>query len=313
MELVSRREDVAFLRERFRMSERRACELVETDRASCRYRARPEREVELKHEIQALARTKLRYGYRRLTVLLRREGHRVNHKRVWRVCRELGLGVRRRRRKRLVRLPAATARLTAANQEWAMDFVSDTMVSGRVLRALTAVDPYTRECLEIEVGTSIPSQRVTRVLERIGVQRGYPESIRLDNGPEFTSRHFLSWCEQRGIGVIHIEPGKPTQNAVIESFNGRFRDECLNANWFWNVGDARGKIGPWKWEYNQVRPHSALGYRTPTEFAAQAAASAKAALTGCPSGTALASAPACASLAPEPRADALVFNGSSYL
>lgn len=301
------------LKEKFEMSERRAGELVGVERSSCRYRARPERDVELKEQIRTLARSKPRYGYRRLTALLRREGQRVNHKRVWRVCRELKLQVRWRRRRRIVRCPPAAAAVVAANQEWAMDFVSDTVASGRTIRALVAVDAYTRECLEIEVATSIPSQRVTRVLERVGAERGYPGSIRVDNGPEFTSRHFLSWCQERGISVTYIEPGKPTQNALVESFNGRFRDECLNASWFRNVVDGREKIGAWKWEYNQQRPHSALGYRTPAEFAAQAEAPAQAARTGRPSGAAWASASACDGLLTEQGVDALVFSKGSYL
>ncbi len=293
MERVSRRPDVAFVVEWGR-SERRACELLGMDRSSYRYRARGEADAEVQQELAGLARRKPRYGYRRLTVLLRRQGWKVNHKRVWQLCRRLGLTVRRRRRNRLVREPAPQRVLAAANQEWAMDFVSDAMATGQQLRALTVLEGYTRESLEIEAATSIGSRRVTRVLERIGAGRGLPESLRVDNGPEFTSRHFRSWCEQRGIRVIHIEPGKPVQNAVMESFNGRFRDECLNAHWFWNLGDARQKIAAWRQEYNYSRPHSALGYRTPAEFAAQAGAPAKAALTGRPSGAALAFAPACA-------------------
>lgn len=297
MELVSRRADVAFAREKFEISERRACELIGVKRSSCRYEAKPTAEGELREQILALARAKPRYGYRRLTAVLRREGRCVNHKRVHRVCRELRLQVRWKRRRRIVRTKPMQTMLAAANQEWAMDFMSDTAVSGRPFRMLTMVDAYTRECLEIEVGISIPSQRVTRVLERVGAGRGYPDAMRVDNGPEFTSRHFLTWCEGKGIAVQFIEPGKPTQNAVMESFNGRFRDECLNANLFWNVFDARGKVGPWKWDYNHARPHSALGYRTPAEFAqAQTRAPARAGLTARPSGAARASAPACASL-----------------
>jgi putative transposase len=287
MGLVSRRREVAWLKERFEFSERRACELMGVERSSCRYRAKPAAEDELKEQIVSLARAKPRYGYRRLTAVLRRDGRQVNHKRVHRVCRELRLQVRWKRRRRIVRSRPAPVRLLGANQQWAMDFLSDTVASGRPFRVLTMVDAYTRECLELEVAASIPSQRVTRVLERVAAGRGYPAAIRVDNGPEFTSRHFLSWCEQRGIGVEFIEPGKPTQNAVIESFNGRFRDECLNANWFGNLLDARGKIGPWKWEYNQARPHSALGYRTPAEFAALPGPPAQAR----PSGFACASAP----------------------
>ena len=252
------------------MSERRACELIDVARSSCRYQARPASDAQLKEQIAAVARNRPRYGYRRVTVELRKQGQRVNHKRVWRVCRELKLQVRWKRRKRLAKNRPAVPPAMAVNQEWAMDFVSDTLASGRRFRVLTSIDVYSRECVQLEVATSLPSQRVTRALERAAAERGYPGRIRVDNGPEFRSRHFQTWCEQRNIEVTYIEPGKPIQNAFIESFNGRFRDECLNANYFWNLSDSRGKIGDWWRHYQQERPHSALGYRTPAEFAAQA-------------------------------------------
>ena len=149
-----------------------------------------------------------------------------------------------------------------------MDFVSDALANGRALRALTMVDNFTKEVPAIEVDCSLSSPRVTRVLDQVIEVRGTaPESIRIDNGPEFTSRCFLTWAEQRGIRLVHIEPGKPTQNSFIESFNGRFRDECLNANWFENLADAKRKIEAWRVDYNQHRPHSSLAYRTPAEFA----------------------------------------------
>ena len=157
--------------------------------------------------------------------------------------------------------------LTAPNHEWALDFVSDALASGRGLRALTIVDSYTRECPAIEVGSGICSRQVTRTLERIMEGRGKPKSLRCDNGPEFTSRHFLTWCEEQGIALNHIKPGKPMQNGHVESFNGRLRDECLNASWFLNLADAKRKIESWREEYNAERPHSSLAYRTPAEFA----------------------------------------------
>ena len=149
-----------------------------------------------------------------------------------------------------------------------MDFVMDGLATGRILRMLTVVDSYTRECLAIEVDSCLSSRRVTRVLEWVIQQRGAPEVIRCDNGPEFTSRHFLAWCEQRRIGLLHIQPGRPMQNGYVESFNGRLRDECLNANWFATLADARQKIEAWREDYNEQRPHSSLDYRTPREFAA---------------------------------------------
>ena len=178
--------------------------------------------------------------------------------------------MRRLKRKRLVRPRAPVAVLRRANQEWSMDFVRDGLATGRVVRLLTVVDHYTREYLAIEVDSCLSSRRVTRVLEWVIEQRGAPEAIRCDNGPEFTSRHFLAWCEDRRIGLRHIQPGRPMQNGWVESFNGRLRDECLNANWFVTMADARQKIGAWREEYNGERPHSSLGYATPREFAAAA-------------------------------------------
>ena len=157
--------------------------------------------------------------------------------------------------------------LIRPNQEWSADFVCDALANGRALRALTVLDDFTKESPVIEVDTSLSAPRVTRVLDEVIEERGSPESLRLDNGPEFTSRCFVAWAESRRIRLIYIQPGKPVQNSFIESFNGRFRDECLNANWFENLADARRKIEAWRLDYNQQRPHSSLAYRTPEEFA----------------------------------------------
>ena len=157
---------------------------------------------------------------------------------------------------------------TTANQEWALDFLHDAVESGRAIRVLSVVDAYTRECLALEVDTSFASRRVTRVLDGIVAERGQPLAIRCDNGPELTSRHFQAWCVERKIELLHIQPGKPTQNARVESFHGRLREECLRVSWFQNLFDARRKIAAWKIEYNEERPHSSLGYCTPKEFAA---------------------------------------------
>lgn len=219
----------------------------------------------------ALAREKPRFGYRRLHVLLRRDGRVVNHKRVWRIYREAGLCVKRRKRKRLVRIGAPLEVLSAANQQWALDFASDAIATGRAIRVLSIIDAFTRECLALEVDTSFASQRVTRVLEQIIAVRGLPRSIRCDNGPEFTSRHFLAWCIERRIHLVHIQPGRPMQNGHVESFTGKLRDECLTTCWFRNLFDARRKIARWRNEYNCDRPHSSLGYISPVAFAARTA------------------------------------------
>jgi putative transposase len=266
MELAGMRQDVAFAIEQFPVTERRACKLVGLDRSSYRYEPRLDRNAALRQELVTLARQKPRYGYRRLHALLSRRGFAASAQRVYRLYRTEGLMVRRMKRKRLARM-AVQPHVMRSNQEWALDFVTDALATGRAIRALTVVDAFTRENLSLEVDTSLSSRRVTRALEAVIEQRGMPEAIRCDNGPELTSRHFLSWCEERKIQLIHIQPGKPMQNSHIESFNGRFRDECLNANWFHNLADARAKIGAWREEYNGQRPHSSLGYRTPNEFA----------------------------------------------
>lgn len=256
----------------FQASERRACELMEIPRTTCRYGSRRD-DSGLRQRLVELARDKPRYGYRRLHVLLRRNAEPVNHKRVWRVYRELGLSVKRTRRKRLQRALQPRPLLTAANQEWAIDFASDVAASGQRLRIFSVVDSYTRECLALEVDTSMPSRRITRALGDVIAGRASPVAIRSDNGPEMSSRHYLAWCIEHRIDAVHIQPGKPTQNAFVESFHGRLRDECLNTSWFWNLIDARQKIRAWRTEYNTQRPHSSLGYRTPMEFAALRAAS----------------------------------------
>jgi putative transposase len=236
------------------------------DRASYRYEPRPDRNAELREELVKLARQKPRYGYRRLHAVLARGGQAVNVKRVYRLYVEQGLAVRRRRRKRLVREQAIEPRLIRANQEWAMDFIVDGLANGRMIRILSVVDAFTRECLVPEADTSLGSGRVTRELDRLIAQRGQPESVRSDNGPEFTSRRMLGWAEERKISLIHIQPGRPMQNGHVESFHGHLRDECLNASWFRTLNDVRRTLENWRQEYNCERPHSSLAYRTPAEF-----------------------------------------------
>ena len=236
------------------------------DGASYRYEPKPDRNAELRDELVKLARQKPRYGYRRLHAVLERRGQAVNVKRVYRLYVEQGLAVWRRRRKRLVREQMIEPRLIRANQEWAMDFIVDGLANGRMIRILSVVDAFTRECLVLEADTSLGSGRVTRELDRLIEQRGQPESVRSDNGPEFTLRRMLGWAEERKISLIHIQPGRPLQNGHVESFHGRLRDECLNANWFRTLSDVRRTLDNWRQEYNCERPHSSLAYRTPAEF-----------------------------------------------
>lgn len=266
MGLVELREEVSWLRGNYPASQQRICGLMQIAVSSFRYRSTRSDE-ELRERLMELARKKPRFGYRRLHIHLDASGAHVNHKRVFRVYREAGLAVRRKARKRLARTGVPRPALTAANQEWALDFVHDAMASGRAIRVLSVVDECTRECLKLEVDTSFASRRVTRALEAIIEERKKPLAIRCDNGPEFTSRHFLAWCIEKQIELVHIQPGKPQQNGYVESFNGKLRDECLNVSWFENLWDARRKIAAWQQEFNEERPHSSLGYQTPAEYA----------------------------------------------
>jgi putative transposase len=206
-----------------------------------------------------------------LYLMPRREGWRANHKRVERLYREEGLSLRRRRRrKRLSHLRVARARPVVANQTWAVDFIHDSLISGRHFRAFAVLDQWSRESLAIEVDLSLTGERVTRVLERLRTTRGLPLVIQADNGPELRGRTLDQWAYEHGVRLQFIEPGKPIQNAHIESFNARLREECLNEHVFVSLDDARSKIEKWRIQYNQERPHSSLGNLTPEEFAAQA-------------------------------------------
>ena len=265
---AARRAVVHQVRERYGISERRACQLVGIGRSTLRYHRRTHREEEsLRQRLRELAAARPRFGYRRLHVLLRREGVIVNHKRVERFYREEGLAVRRRRRKRVARDGRGRAALPGRpNQQWGVDFISDALAWGRSIRLFTVVDVFTREALAIEVDTSLPGGRVVRVLVRLGTERGVPDEIVLDNGPELAGKVLDQWAYERGVGLRFIEPGKPIQNAFVESFQGRLRDECLDRHWFVSLPDARHTIEAWRQDYNRARPHSALGYRPPEEF-----------------------------------------------
>ena len=220
--------------------------------------------------IRDLARARVSYGYRWLHVLLQREGWQVNHKRVYRLYRQEGLMMRPRRPKRHVSGCRRVEKVTAQrpNESWSMDFMSDELFDGRRIRLLTLVDNFTRESLAIEVAMSIGGQRVVEVLMRVAQKRDLPGTIRVDNGPEFTSRILDQWAYLNGVELDFSRPGKPTDNAFIESFNGRFRQECLNENWFLSLEDAREKAESWREHYNRERPHGALGNLAPLEFAA---------------------------------------------
>jgi putative transposase len=250
------------------VSERRAIRYTGFPRSTIRYKSLKDPQEELRARIKELAAQRPRWGYRQIHTLLKREGWVVNRKRVQRLYREEGLAVRKKGKRRRSEAPRPVRQpLGRANQRWSMDFVSDTLSNGQRFRCLTIIDEFSRECLAIYVARSIPSVRVIEVLERLGADRGLPEIIMTDNGSEFTSRAFDAWAYSRGIRIDHIQPGKPVQNCFIESFNGTFRDECLNLHWFLSLKDAEQEIETWRVDYNQERPHSSLGRLTPAEFA----------------------------------------------
>jgi putative transposase len=266
---AARKPVVRHLQAEFRMTERRACGLIDVSRMMMRYVSRRD-DTQLRARLRELAALRRRWGYRRLRVLLLREGVVVNHKRVYRIYREEGLSVRKRKRKRAVSVARTPLmRPTRPDEVWGLDFVSDALAWGRKVRMLTVVDLYTREALAIEVDTSLSGVRVARVLQQIIDERGQqPHTIVMDNGPELTSRALDQWAYTRGVQLHFIEPGKPIQNCFVESFNGTLRDECLNEHWFTSIYDARQTVETWRVDYNCVRPHSSLEDRTPEEFRA---------------------------------------------
>lgn len=250
------------------ISERRAVRFTGFPRSTMRYRSLRAPQAELRARIRELAGQRPRWGYRRIHDLLQREGWAVNRKRVQRLYREEGLAVRRKGKRKRSQVPRPVRQpLGRPNERWSMDFVSDTLSTGRQFRCLTILDEFSRECLAIHVAHSIPAVRVIDVLERLKEERGLPDIIMTDNGSEFTSRAFDSWAYARGIKIEYIQPGKPVQNCFIESFNGTLRDECLNMHWFLSLADAKREIKAWRKDYNHVRPHSSLGRLTPAEYA----------------------------------------------
>ena len=250
----------------FGLSERKSCKLVDLNRSSKQYKGNPRDDSFERERIRELAEKHKRYGSPRIHALLRREGIDINHKKTERIYQEERLSLRRKKRKKLLGIRIALEASTRVNEVWSMDFVSDSLACGRRFRVLTVVDDYSRLSPGLEVASSLTGQRVTRFLDQVSLSHGYPERIRVDNGPEFLSKDFTSWALKKGIRIEYIRPGKPSDNCYIESFNGKFRDECLNENWFLSIKEAKEIIEGWRIEYNEIRPHSSLGNCTPIEF-----------------------------------------------
>jgi putative transposase len=245
------------------------CSVLKIYRNAYRYQSVKDQQAQLRMRIREIAEVRIRYGYRRIHVLLLREGWQINHKRVYRIYHEEGLNLRRKTKKRLKsvsRIPS-TVPPNTLNECWAMDFVSDQLYNGKRFRTLTLIDLYSRECLALHVDKSITGEAVANVLDQVRQTKGLPQRIKVDNGPEFISKALDAWAYFNHIQLDYSRPGTPTDNAIIESFNGSFRDECLNTNWFLSLADARDKIERWRIDYNELRPHSSLTYLTPVDFA----------------------------------------------
>jgi putative transposase len=264
-----KRELATDLMDRFGASMRKACAVIQLSRVVYLYQSTARDSSALVLRMKEITQTRVHYGYRRVHIMLKREGFRDNHKRVYRLYQEQGLSLRlkRPRRNKAAQLRQPKRLATHINQIWSMDFVADNLFDGRRLRMLTVVDCFTRESLDIHVDQSLKGEDVVNVLNRVVKERGKPMTIKTDNGSEFISKVMDKWAYERGVELDFSRPGKPTDNAMVESFNGRLRQECLNEHWFMSLQDARTKIAAWRRFYNEARPHSALDWQTPKEFA----------------------------------------------
>ena len=253
--------------ESFGLSIRRACNLADLWRATYSYQRKSADDQAVRLRLREVAEQRQRFGCHRLHVILKREGLVINHKRTERIYREEGLSLRlKRRKKKIAMLRVKLPEPKRVNQRWSMDFVSDSLCTGQRFRVLAILDDFSRECLALEVDTSIGGARVVNTLERLAELRGLPDVITIDNGPEFTGKTLDEWAYRNGVKLNFIRPGKPVENAYIESFNGKMRDECLNQNWFITLKDAREVLEAWRIDYNEFRPHSSLGDLSPVEY-----------------------------------------------
>jgi len=268
---TQRREVVSYLQSAYSMSQRQACRLVSLSRKATNYQPVRKRDGPLIERLKSLGEQYPRYGYLVLHALLKGEGLVVNHKRTYRLYSELGMQVRTKRRKKLVRPRIPMIVPTRANERWSLDFVHDQLADGRRIRILNVVDDCSRTCVGQIVDTSISGQRLANYLDQLLETRGKPRAIVMDNGPELTSKAMFFWSQHTGVKLNFIQPGKPTQNAFVESFNARLRDGCLNQHWFQSLNEARQIIEQWRYHYNHERPHSSLDYQPPMVFEQKAA------------------------------------------
>ena len=268
---ASKKQVVAHMKEMYQLSERKACDLVGLSRTGCRYLSKPKNDEPLRARLKELATQYPRYGYLMLHWLLKKEELVINKKRTYRVYTEEGLQVRTKKRKKLIRPRLPMMVPVEKNVRWSMDFVSDQLSNGRRFRTLNVVDDYSRVMIGQLVAFSITGKRVSRFLTELGDERGYPDQIICDNGTEFTSKAMFFWQRKKGTKLGFIQPGKPTQNAFVESLNGKFRNECLNQHWFRSIEEARKEIERWRNHYNHERPHSSLKYKTPMTIDLKAA------------------------------------------
>ena len=267
---MRRREIIDWTRETYLVSARAACSVLQFPRSSYYYQSRRDPRVALRMRLKELAASRPRFGYRRLHLLLRREGWKVNHKVIHRLYCEEGLQVRTRKRRKVAMQPRLKLdQASRMDERWSMDFVTDQLADGRYFRVFAVVDQFSRECVALHAALSIRSKDVGKVLDTAIRRRSAPEAITCDNGTEFTSRYFDAWAYFRKIDLDFIRPGKPVENAFIESFNGRFRDECLSQNWFTDIADAQASMAAWARDYNESRPHTSLGGLAPQEYVAQ--------------------------------------------
>ena len=266
MKPSAKRQVVGFLQDRYQLSQRTACRLAGISRKAMSYQSKRPTDWQLRKRLKELGELYPRYGYLLLHAMLKAEGLVVNKKKTYRIYRELGMQVRTKKRKKLVRPRIPMLLPTKMNERWSMDFVSDQLSNGRRFRVLNIVDDYSRICVGQVVDFSISGARLVRYLDQLKSERGLPSTLVLDNGPEFTGKALFFWSKANGVKLHFIQPGKPTQNAFVESFNGKFRDGCLNQHWFRDIQEASSIIENWRQHYNEVRPHSSLNYQPPALF-----------------------------------------------